>query len=119
MELDTMSQVIDTIVVFTEADLQIQLTFLERGRMRLKKDGERVSATAVMRWTKHVSDLDREVIFELDFHNVPKGFQNSYMILSFDLNERSQFQMREGYFDIINECDYAGSHGLNYVFVKE
>lgn len=119
IELDPMSQMIDTNVVFTEADLQIQLTFLERGRMRLKKDGERVSAIAVMRWTKHVSDLDREVIFELDFHNVPEGFQNSYMILSFDLNERSQFQMREGYLDIINECDYAGSHGLNYVFVKE
>lgn len=119
LELDTMTQMIDTNVVFTDNDLQMQLTFLERGRMRLKKDGEKISATAVMSWTQHVSDLDREVIFELDFHNVPEGLISKYIILSFDLNERSFFQMSEGYLDVINECDYAGSHGLNYVFVKE
>lgn len=117
LELDTMSQMIDTNVVFTENDLQIQLTFLERGRMRLKKDGEKVSAIAVLRWTKHVSDLERELTYELDFKKTPEGFLNSYLIMT--LEQRNELEISDGYLDVINECDYAGSHGLNYVFVKE
>jgi hypothetical protein len=121
LQYDEVDETTDTLIILNDLNLDVQIVFIEKGKIRLAKSGEKLSQTRVPDWSYHqfeeLNVTRSEYIF--DFPKVPSGFQKDHLPIHFSDNRVESFEVSEGYLDIINECDYAGSHGLNYVFVKE
>ncbi len=121
LQYDETNETLDTINVLNDLNIQFTIEFIEKGKIALAKNGEKLSTTRVRDWSyyqfEELNVTGSEYIF--DFPKVPNGFQKDYLQILFNDNRVESFEVSEGYLDVINECDYAGSHGLNYVFVKE
>jgi hypothetical protein len=108
---------IDTNIATLNASSVIKLNFKERGKLELFRGDDKLSARRVPHWAYHSSDAKR--CYDLILAGNSSGFQGDELSLFFDTDVRDTFRVEAGYLNVINECDYAGSHGLNYVFVKE
>lgn len=118
-EWDDDNSSINTVVSSLDASSVIKLSFIERGKLELFQDNEKLSARRVPHWAYHHDVSNEKGYYDLTLSGSNEGFTGDDLSLFFNRNVLDTFRVEAGYLNIINECDYLGSHGLNYVFVKE